>query len=38
VSPTLEPSEPVEVDVDVNNGICLDAGLLGAELGACVGK
>jgi hypothetical protein len=35
--PTLEPTEPVELDVDVSNGACLDAGLLGVDLGACVG-
>jgi hypothetical protein len=38
VSPTLEPTDPVELDVDVSNGICLDAGLVGVDLGACVGK
>jgi hypothetical protein len=35
--PTLEPTEPVELDVDVSNEVCLDAGLLGVDLGACVG-
>jgi hypothetical protein len=38
VPPTLEPTEPVEVEVDVNNRVCLDAGLVGVELATCVGK
>jgi hypothetical protein len=38
VTPILEPTEPVEVDVDVSNGVCLDAGLVGVDLANCVGK